>query len=351
MSKGMRIMTEQLNTIDVIIEARDARIPLTGINYQFEKMIKSGWSNRAKLGGITERIVVYTKRDLAEERYEGPLIRSFKNLAGQHVVFTDSKNDKDPRVVQRQLVSIAKEHDVPKLNVLVTGMPNVGKSTFLNALRRVGVHKGKAAITGSDPGVTRKLTGTVKINEDPNVYIYDTPGIMVPFLGHDEMGLEMGLKLALTSGIKPDLIETETILDYLLYKLNLRDAAQHSPYQSQLPLGKNYPPTNDIYTLLEDLGRRIGALRKGGIVDIDNSSQFLINAMRHGKFGRWTLDDFPGNGEDSVDSRVHSTLKTHIDRQQHNIDNENERRSKSSILKQEKREAAAKRKEKHKKRQ
>lgn len=73
--------------------------------------------------------------------------------------------------------------------------------------------------------------------------------------------------------------------------------------------------------------------------------------MRHGKFGRWTLDDFPGNGEDSVDSRVHSTLKTHIDRQQHNIDNENERRSKSSILKQEKREAAAKRKEKHKKRQ
>ncbi|TIA72543.1 hypothetical protein E3P92_02209 [Wallemia ichthyophaga] len=312
------------------IQARDARIPLTGINYQFEKMIKSGWSNRAKLGGITERIVVYTKRDLAEERYEGPLIRSFKNLAGQHVVFTDSKNDKDPRVVQRQLVSIAKEHDVPKLNVLVTG---------------------KAAITGSDPGVTRKLTGTVKINEDPNVYIYDTPGIMVPFLGHDEMGLEMGLKLALTSGIKPDLIETETILDYLLYKLNLRDAAQHSPYQSQLPLGKNYPPTNDIYTLLEDLGRRIGALRKGGIVDIDNSSQFLINAMRHGKFGRWTLDDFPGNGEDSVDSRVHSTLKTHIDRQQHNIDNENERRSKSSILKQEKREAAVKRKEKHKKRQ
>lgn len=60
------------------------------------------------------------------------------------------------------------------------------------------LHSGKAAITGSDPGVTRKLTGTVKINENPNVYIYDTPGIMVPFLGHDEQGLEMGLKLALT---------------------------------------------------------------------------------------------------------------------------------------------------------
>lgn len=65
------MMTEQLNTIDVIIEARDARIPLTGINYEFEKMIKNGWSERAKSGGLTERIIVYTKRDLAEEKYEG----------------------------------------------------------------------------------------------------------------------------------------------------------------------------------------------------------------------------------------------------------------------------------------
>ena len=71
MTKGMRMMTEQLNTIDVIIEARDARIPLTGINYEFEKMIKNGWSERAKSGGLTERIIVYTKRDLAEEKYEG----------------------------------------------------------------------------------------------------------------------------------------------------------------------------------------------------------------------------------------------------------------------------------------
>lgn len=123
-----------------------------------------------------------------------------------------------------------------------------------------------------------------------------------------------------------------------------------SSYQSQLPLGKDYPPTNDIHTLLEDLGRRIGALRKGGIVDIDNSSQFLINAMHNGKFGRWTLDDFPENDEESIDSRVHSTLKACLDRQQYNIDNENERRSKSSILKQAKREAAKQRKEKNKSR-
>ena len=64
------MMTEQLSAMDVIVEARDARLPLTGINYEFEKMISRGWSNRSKFGGLTERIVVYTKRDLAEERYE-----------------------------------------------------------------------------------------------------------------------------------------------------------------------------------------------------------------------------------------------------------------------------------------
>lgn len=198
MHKGMRLMTEQLNSIDVVVEARDARIPITGINYEFEKMLNIGWKNRSKLGGIKERIIVYTKRDLAECRYEKPIKSSLKKIMNQRTLFSDNKNDHDPKVIHRELVEIARRNDCMKLNVLVSGMPNVGKSTFLNALRRVGVRKGKAAITGSNPGVTRKVIGTVKINEDPAIYVYDTPGIMVPFLGHDETGVEMALKLALT---------------------------------------------------------------------------------------------------------------------------------------------------------
>ena len=58
--------------------------------------------------------------------------------------------------------------------------------------------EGKAFRTGADAGVTRKLTGTVKIHEDPSIYVYDTPGVMVPFLGHGADGAERGLKLALT---------------------------------------------------------------------------------------------------------------------------------------------------------
>lgn len=104
------------------------------------------------------------------------------------------------------------------LKVMVIGMPNVGKSSLLNALRRVGVHKGrlarkklaaladptgKAFATSSLPGLTRKLTGTVKIHENPHVYVYDTPGVMVPYLGKGEEGAERGLKLALTGKHDP----------------------------------------------------------------------------------------------------------------------------------------------------
>lgn len=124
-------------------------------------------------------------------------------------------------------------------------MPNVGKSSLLNALRRVGLRKGKAFQTGAIAGVTKKLTGTVRIYEDPQVYVYDTPGVMIPYLGKGEEGGEKGLKLALTgeyccslcsipssvpliAGIKEDLFELDAISDYLLWKLNRRYVSEPS---------------------------------------------------------------------------------------------------------------------------
>lgn len=122
------------------------------------------------------------------------------------------------------------ENPSDRLSVLIAGMPNVGKSSILNSLRRVGVRKGKAASTSSMPGHTRRLSTVIKIAEAPPTYIYDTPGIMVPFLGKGVAGKEAALKLALTGGIKESLFEGDTVAEYLLWRLRSRCWANEDGY-------------------------------------------------------------------------------------------------------------------------
>lgn len=173
--------------------------------------------------------------------------------------------------------------------MLVVGMPNVGKSSLLNALRMEGVHRGKAAFTGAQPGVTRKIASGVKIidpdpeNETEGVYLVDTPGVFVPYVPD----AESMLKLALVGSVKDTIINPITLADYLLYHINNYKPEIYAEYCG---------PTNEIGELLEAMSHKTGRLQKGGSPDVDATAIWMIQRWRQGHLGKFVLDEITKDG-------------------------------------------------------
>jgi len=169
---------------------------------------------------------------------------------------------------------------------MIVGMPNVGKSSLLNSLRREGVGRGKVAHTGAQPGVTRKIGTGVKIIDASSeeeggsapVYLLDTPGVFIPYVPDaDAM-----LKLALCGSVKDTVIPPFTLADYLLYHVNLVNAALYEQYHA---------PTNDIMALLEAIAQKTGRLMKGGEPDLEATAMWMVQRWRQGHLGRFVLDE------------------------------------------------------------
>lgn len=160
-------------------------------------------------------------------------------------------------------------------------MPNVGKSTLINHLRNQGVGKAKALKTGGQPGITRKIASPVKIIEresGSHVYVLDTPGVFMPYVPD----AENMLKLALCGCVKDAVISPVTLVDYLLYKVNLHDAQAYQRWSA---------PTNDVVPFLETFARRTGLLGKGGVPIVESAALNFIQKWRAGDVGRFMLDD------------------------------------------------------------
>ncbi|GAA5829140.1 hypothetical protein JCM11251_004138 [Rhodosporidiobolus azoricus] len=316
MHRAMREITQltQSHSLDLIIETRDARLPLSSINPAFEGLLQQQRGHGSGIGarvgggiGKTKRLIVYNKADLAQECFREPLQRALAAQGETDVLFTDSRDDAEVRRLLRAAIKMAKrplEGPDDKITMLVAGMPNVGKSSILNALRRVGVRKGKAASTSSEPGHTRRLSTVIKIATSPPVYIYDTPGIMVPFLGKGVAGQESALKLALSGGIKESLFEGDVVSEYLLWRLRIRGEMRDEGWSDadllsrlSLPLDT---PIDEPQAFFTALAKRLSAIKKGGEPDVDFAGRWLIHAFREGKLGKWTLDGL-GRGGEAVD--------------------------------------------------
>ncbi|KAM0469365.1 hypothetical protein ACHAPX_010516 [Trichoderma viride] len=264
-----------LPRVSLVIECRDFRLPLSTHNPVLEKAV---------IG--CPKIIVYTKHDLGSD---SPGARQLlQRLHGRRALFWDKNHPGATASLLRRLKETAYEVDsITGLCALIVGMPNVGKSTLLNALRNSGTlgRKTKVAKTGDQAGVTRKIGTSVRVVEPEErggvgagVYVLDSPGVFMPYV---EDGEAM-MKISLVQGIKKGLIADEILADYLLYKMNLWDPQIYSRYCE---------PTNDVQEFLSAVAKRDGKLKAGGVPGMEESAARVLSEWRKGRLGKYVLDD------------------------------------------------------------
>ena len=268
MTKAKRQMQEDLKLIDLIIELVDARVPLSSRNPDIDQ-----------LGQNKSRLILLNKADLADER-QNEAWKEYFQSKGFHVVKVDSRNGAGMKTIQKVIQEECKEkieRDRRRgiknrpIRAMVAGIPNVGKSTFINTFA------GKAcAKTGNRPGVTK---GKQWIRLNKNVELLDTPGILWPKFEDQEVGI----RLAFVGSIKDDILNMEELALKLIDYLKER-------YTGLLEKRYGISEEGNAVEILGEIAKARGCLKKGEELDYTKASGLLFDDFRSGKIGRITLE-------------------------------------------------------------
>ena len=270
MTKAQRMIEENLKLVDAVCEILDARIPRSSRNPDIDR-----------LAGDKPRLVILNRTDLADPTITARWKKYFESQ-GLAILETDARTGKGVNgfapAIRRLLADKIKEYEAKgqvgrPLRVMILGIPNVGKSTFINK-----VAGRKAAIAGDKPGVTR---GKQWINIDAGLDLLDTPGILWPRFDSQEVG-EM---LAITNAIKADVLDKETLAANFMVRLRqMYPQAIEDRYKFQPD------PEMNGFELLEQAAKKRGFLVSRGEYDIERMANTLLGEYHDGKLGRLSLE-------------------------------------------------------------
>ena len=277
MTKAVRMMQENIKLVDLIIELVDARIPVSSRNPDI-----------SRLGENKSRMILLNKADLAD-----PVVNkqwtAFYQAQKAFVLELNARNGSGMKNIQALVNEACKEkieRDRKRgiqnrpVRAMVVGIPNVGKSTFINSFA------GKAcAKTGNKPGVTK---GKQWIRINKNVELLDTPGILWPKFEDQSVGA----KLAMVGSIKDEILNLEELALELLGCL-------HTNYEGILAARYEIEESEDRLAMLEAIARNRNCLQKGRELDYGKAANILLEEFRNGKIGRITLEQAEGQEADS----------------------------------------------------
>ena len=282
MAKTRRQIMEDIRLVDIVIELLDARIPISSQNPDIGEIIK----NKKKL-------VVLNNCDLADDKKNKKWIEYF-NKRGIPAVLTDANSGKGidecvrkiEKIMEEDLNNQAQKGRVGrKIRAMIIGIPNVGKSSFINR-----ISKKTSAGVGNRPGVTKQKQW-IRINE--KVELLDTPGVLWPKFESEEVGL----KLAFTGTIKEEILQRTEIAYYLVkfllekYFDLLCERYKLNPADVKIELENNERPENEnIYEIFLMIGRKRGCIISGGNIDEEKTARIILDEFKNGKIGKITLE-------------------------------------------------------------